>query len=295
MKWSWKLGSPFEIDVHVHASFLLLLAWVGFGAYRDTHSPLAVLVSVLFVSALFCLVVMHEYGHALTARQFGIRTQRITLYPIGGVAMLQSMPTKPREQLLIALAGPAVNFVLAGLIAAGLVLTGTPLLSLRALTDQPAAIASGLFWANIVMGSFNLFPALPMDGGRVLRALLAMRIDPLRATLIAAGVARLLALLMFGYAMYSGTAMLAVIAVVVWIGANAERRMATNNASSMPLPPRDGAYNTVVENAAPPDVASWPPFQRFVGAPRARGQAAFKAVVEIVQGPDGPRLRYRIR
>ena len=119
MKWSCKLGSPFGIDVHVHASFLLLLAWVGFGAYSDTHSALAVLVSVLFVSALFCLVVMHEYGHALTARHFGIRTQRITLYPIGGVAMLQSMPTRPREQLLIALAGPAVNYVLAALIACG--------------------------------------------------------------------------------------------------------------------------------------------------------------------------------
>lgn len=298
MKWSWKLGSPFGIDVHVHASFLLLLAWVGFGAYSDTHSALAVLVSVLFISALFCLVVMHEYGHALTARHFGIRTQRITLYPIGGVAMLQSMPTGPREQLLIALAGPAVNYALAALIASGLALTGTPLLSLRALTDQPAAIASGLFWANIVMGSFNLLPALPMDGGRVLRAVLAMRTDPLRATLIAAGVAKILALLMFGYAMYSGTAMLAVIAVVVWIGSNAERRMAAHQAFEprpFSAPPNGGPYNTVVENAEPPEVAGSPSARRFMRVPHARGRAAVQAVIEIVQGPDGPRLRYRIR
>jgi Zn-dependent protease len=300
MKWSWKLGSPFGIDVHVHASFLLLLAWVGFGAYSDTRSPLAVIVSVLFVSALFCLVVMHEYGHALTARHFGIRTQRITLYPIGGVAMLQSMPTVPREQLLIALAGPAVNYVLAGLIAGALALTGTPLLSLRAVTDQPAALASGLFWANIVMGSFNLLPALPMDGGRVLRAVLAMRTDELRATSIAASVAKLLALLMFGYAMYSGTAMLAVIAVVVWIGSNAERRMAEHQAyadlrAGYAAPPTGGPYNTVVESEPSPDVAAAPAARRFVRVPHARGRSAFQAVIEIVQGPDGPRLRYRIR
>ena len=308
MKWSWKLGSPFGIDVHVHASFLLLLAWVGFGAYSDTHSALAVLVSVLFISALFCLVVMHEYGHALTARHFGIRTQRITLYPIGGVAMLQSMPTKPREQLLIALAGPAVNFVLAGIIALGLALTGTPLLALRTITDQPGALASGMFWANIVMGSFNLLPALPMDGGRVLRAVLAMRTDPLRATSIAASVAKLLAVLMFGYAMYSGTTMLAVIAVVVWIGSNAERRMAAHQAyehgryadhgTGFGAPPSAGPagpYNTVVEGEPQPEVSGWPSARRFVRVPHARGRAAFQAVIEIVQGPDGPRLRYRIR
>jgi Zn-dependent protease len=279
---------------------LLLLAWVGFGAYSDTHSALAVLVSVLFVSALFCLVVMHEYGHALTARHFGIRTQRITLYPIGGVAMLQSMPTKPREQLLIALAGPAVNYVLAALIAGGLALAGMPLLSLRAITDQPGAIASGLFWANIVMGSFNLLPALPMDGGRVLRALLAMRTDPLRATLIAASVAKIMALLMFGYAMYSGTTMLAVIAVVVWIGSNAERRMAVHpgmfQRRPSSAPPSGAVYNTVVENEPPPDdAAGWSSARRFMRVPHARGRAAVQAVIEIVQGPDGPRLRYRIR
>lgn len=226
MKWSYKLGTAFGIGVHVHASFLLLLAWIGLRAYRETHSLAAVLASVLFISALFCLVVMHEYGHALTARHFGHRTARITLYPIGGVALLQSMPSKPREQLLIAIAGPLVNFVLAGSIALVLALLGKPLVPLHLLADTPASIASALIWANLVMGTFNLLPALPMDGGRVLRALLAMRMDALPATRIAARVAKLLSVAMLGYALYAGTPMLALIAVVVWVGSSAERRMA---------------------------------------------------------------------
>lgn len=255
MKWSFKLGALFGIGVHVHASFLLLLAWVGYGAYHDTHALEAVFASMLFVIALFGLVVMHEYGHALTARRFGIRTLRITLYPIGGVAMLQNLPQRPREQLLIALAGPFVNFALAGLIALALSVTHTPLLPLDRLGDDPASLASMLLWANLVMGGFNLLPALPMDGGRVLRALLNLRMGPVPATRIAAAVAKLVAIAMFAYALHVGQMVLLAISIVVWFGSNAERRMAGVAARMQAERPAEGprpGYNTwVVPRQAP--------------------------------------------
>ncbi|MFI5309178.1 MAG: site-2 protease family protein, partial [Polyangiales bacterium] len=228
MKWSYKLGRMFGIDVHVHATFLFLLGLVAFDTYSETHSGPAVFFSLLFMVALFCLVVLHEYGHALTARHFGIRTLHITLYPIGGVAMLEGMPKRPREQLLVALAGPAVNFALAALCFGAMTALGQPLLRLGQIDGQPSSLLSALLFTNLVMGSFNLLPALPMDGGRVLRAVLAMRLGPETATRIAAGVAKLVAVLMAVYALQGhGHAMLLVIAVTVWLGSSAEARMAS--------------------------------------------------------------------
>ena len=113
MKWQWKIGRFFGIDVFVHATFLLLIGWVGISHWTEQQSWSAVLSGIAFILLLFLFVVMHEYGHALTARKFGIKTRDITLYPIGGVARLERMPEKPIEELWVALAGPAVNVVLA--------------------------------------------------------------------------------------------------------------------------------------------------------------------------------------
>src|SRR5215213_5054849 len=117
MRWSYKIARVAGIDVYVHATFLFLLAWIGFAGYR-TGGWLGTVASVGFILVLFLIVVMHEYGHALTARRYGIPTQDITLLPIGGVARLQSMPKEPRQELAIAIAGPAVNVALALIIVA---------------------------------------------------------------------------------------------------------------------------------------------------------------------------------
>src|SRR5512136_650734 len=112
MKWSWKIGRLWGIDVYMHATFLLIVAWVAFSYWVEFHNWSSVLGGVLFILVLFACVVLHEYGHALTARRFGVRTRDITLYPIGGVARLERIPEKPVEELWVALMGPAVNVVI---------------------------------------------------------------------------------------------------------------------------------------------------------------------------------------
>jgi Zn-dependent protease len=184
MRASWKLGRVAGINVYLHPTFLLLLAFIGAGQGG--------LAAVLLLSATFFCVLLHEFGHALTARRFGIETEDITLYPIGGVARLRRMPRAPGAELLIALAGPAVN----ALIVLGLGLVrwlgfGGSLLSSSPL-DQ---FVLELMVINAVLGIFNLIPAFPMDGGRVLRALLSGWLGRARATMIAAGLGRGLALL----------------------------------------------------------------------------------------------------
>jgi Zn-dependent protease len=294
---SYRLGTWFGIAVNLHVTFLLLLGWIGLSTYAATNSPLQVVKSVLPVVALFGLVVLHEYGHALTARHFGIRTRHITLYPIGGVAALEGMPSRPREQLLVALAGPAVNFALAALIAAALWAIGHPLLHLTQLNSDLRSIPTGLIVANLMMGSFNLLPALPMDGGRVLRALLAMRMDPIKATRIAANVAKLVALAMGLYALYAGHTMLAVIAVVVWLGSSAETRLAGASRSWRgpgSSEPPDGSAIPPTEVLRVPFEAS-PRRSRVAGEPEAepRSRVFVDGMwVELVQTEHGPRMRY---
>jgi len=297
MKWSYKLGRMFGIDVHVHATFLLLLGFLALETYADTHSLPAVLFGLIFMVGLFCLVVLHEYGHALTARRFGIRTLHITLYPIGGVAMLEGMPKRPREQLLVALAGPAVNFALAGLCYVAMRATGQPLLHFGQLGDNPGSLLSALFFTNLIMGSFNLLPALPMDGGRVLRALLAMRMGPEAATRIAAGVAKLVAVLMAAYALQGhGHAMLLVIAATVWLGSSAEARMASR-------PVRTYRNRNVADDSDGVEVLDSRAVDELL-ARRERpfgpdGEGSVRAGglrIELVDTPDGPRMRYsRVR
>ena len=217
--WSWKLGRLAGIQVYVHATFLLLILWLGLIYWQQGGLPAAVR-GIVFILLLFGCVVLHELGHALTARRFGIRTRNIVLLPIGGVASLEKMPDDPREEILVALAGPAVNIAIAAFLwlllsvqpAAPVPETGVPL---------QAGILQNLLVLNLFLAIFNLLPAFPMDGGRVLRALLSFRMERTRATRMAATVGQMLALWL-GFMGLLYNPILIFIALFVWIGAAAE-------------------------------------------------------------------------
>ncbi len=223
MKWQWKLGTFAGIEVNIHATFLLLIAWVGYSHWLENQNWGEVFSGILFILALFACVVLHEYGHALTARKYGIKTRDITLYPIGGVARLERMPEKPIEELWVALMGPAVNLVIAAGLFAYLALTSS-LVPLSELTISSGSFLERLLMINVSLMLFNLIPAFPMDGGRVLRALLAMRMDYVKATQIAATIGQGMALL-FGLIGLFGNASLLFIAFFIWIGASQEAGM----------------------------------------------------------------------
>lgn len=220
MKWQWKLGRFAGIDVYVHATFLLLVGWVGLSHWYEHQSWREVANGILFILALFVCVVLHEYGHALTARRYGIKTRDITLYPIGGVARLERMPEKPVEELWVALMGPAVNVVIAAGLFAYLFFTKS-LVPLTDLTVTSGSFLERLMAVNLSLVIFNLIPAFPMDGGRVLRALLAMRMDYVRATQVAATIGQGLALVFGFIGLFSNTFLLFT-ALFVWIGASQE-------------------------------------------------------------------------
>jgi Zn-dependent protease/predicted transcriptional regulator len=224
MKWSWKIGRFAGIDVYLHTTFLLLIGWVGFSYWTQTRSISSTLVGVGFLLALFASVVLHEYGHALTARRYGIKTRDITLLPIGGLARLERMPDKPIEELWVALAGPFVNAVIAAILFAYLVVSNT-LAPLSGLSLTGGPFLERLMSVNLTLLLFNLIPAFPMDGGRVLRALLAMRIDYSRATHVAATVGQGLAFVLGFIGLFTNP-FLVFIALFVWIGAAQESGVA---------------------------------------------------------------------
>jgi len=224
VKWSFHLVRLAGIDVRVHATFLLLLAWFGFAYYADGGAG-AMAVGLAFIILLFVCVVLHEFGHALAARAYGIGTHDITLLPIGGVARLERMPEKPMQELVVALAGPAVNVV----IAAGLYIVLGRFFEwsdLLAVDREQGSILAKLLAINILLVCFNLLPAFPMDGGRVLRALLATQMKHARATRIAASVGQIMAVLL-GVLGLVGNPMLLFIAVFVFFGAQQEALYAT--------------------------------------------------------------------
>lgn len=226
MGWSWRICRIAGIDVYVHATFALLLLWVGYASYQPRHSVNDVLAGLAFILCLFGIIVLHELGHALTARRFGIKTRDITLLPIGGVARLERMPEDPKQELLVALAGPAVNAVLAGLLFVVLLVGDLPLMGPEEMGSFSGNLVGQLFLVNVGLALFNLLPAFPMDGGRVFRAILAMRLDYVRATRIAAGVGQMMAI-GFGLLALFGqpdrvNPFLLVIALFIWVGAAAE-------------------------------------------------------------------------
>lgn len=223
MKWSINIGRYLGIDVYLHVTFLLLLAFIttmeGMNGGRT-----AALQGALFFLAIFLCVLLHEFGHALMARRYGIKTRDITLLPIGGLARLERMPDQPVQELWVALAGPAVNVVIALGLSIGLLVFGAwqPSAGIH-LTDGP--FAERLLGFNVMLVLFNLLPAFPMDGGRVLRALLAMRMNYARATRIAATTGKAMAVL-FAVAGLFYNPFLIFIALFVWLGASQEVGMA---------------------------------------------------------------------
>jgi len=222
MSLSWKIGRVAGIDLYVHATFLLVFLLVQ----EELSQGGAVAVrAVLLILSVFGCVVLHEFGHALMARRFGIETEDITLYPIGGVARLRRMPRAPGAELLIALAGPAVNFAI---VAALVSLASLGLIELGSMSSpRDLTFVTELLLVNLVLGIFNLIPAFPMDGGRVLRALLSGFLGRAQATTIAARVGRVLALL-FGLAVLRWThnpLHLALAAFVYFAGRTEEARV----------------------------------------------------------------------
>jgi len=220
MKWSLKLGSFAGIRVYVHWTFVLLLGWILFSHLGQGHGWTEAWRGVGFIIALFGCVLLHEFGHALTAKRYGIRTLDITLLPIGGIARLERLPKNPRHELWVTLAGPAVNVVIAGIlfVILGFVSHVNEFLQVRLLEGN---FWVQLMWVNVFLGAFNLLPAFPMDGGRVLRALLSMRLGRARATRLAASIGQGMAIL-FGIAGFFGNPMLIFIAIFVYLGAEAE-------------------------------------------------------------------------
>ncbi len=205
---SWKLGQAFGIGIYVHWTFLLLPLYVFF-VDSGGGQLFQALFSVFLLCAVFGCVILHELGHALMARYYGIATRDITLYPIGGVARLERMSERPWEEFWIAVAGPAVNVVIALFLAGLLLLSGHTDFSglLLALpetisTNLIVAATQLLFLSNLVLVAFNLLPAFPMDGGRVLRALLAAWLGRLRATEFAAGLSAVMAIGIFMWGIY---------------------------------------------------------------------------------------------
>jgi Zn-dependent protease/predicted transcriptional regulator len=220
MSWSWRIGRIAGIDVYIHFTFLLLLGWLVAMHYL-AHGDLAeALGGLVFILTLFGIVVLHELGHALAARRYGIRTRDITLLPIGGVARLERMPDDPRQELVVAFAGPAVNVVMAAGLYLGLAL-GRGLAPVGDVIQVGGSFVDQLFWVNVSLAVFNLLPAFPMDGGRVLRALLAMRLDYVRATHVAARIGQGMALV-FGFLGLFGNPLLIFIALFVWLAAAQE-------------------------------------------------------------------------
>jgi Zn-dependent protease len=222
MKNALYLGAVSGIRVYVHWTFLILIGWIVFSNLGKGSSVNEILWSVIFILTIFACVTLHELGHALAAKRFNIKTRDITLLPIGGVAQMESLPEKPKEELIVALAGPAVNI----LIFIVLYFTTQQQISPETLTRLEPGIGPGnflfaLMFVNLWLALFNLIPAFPMDGGRVFRALLAFRMNRNRATQIAANLGQFLAVgFIFAGLFYNP--FLVFIGLFVFLGAQAE-------------------------------------------------------------------------
>ena len=215
------LGRIAGIRILVHWTFLLLIGWVVFTEVGRGSNVPTILATIGFVLALFACVLLHELGHSLMAKRFGIDTKKITLLPIGGVASLERIPEDPKQELWVALAGPAVNVV----IALVLYLFVSSVLATADITTVDVTTSEGflysLFRANVALVIFNAIPAFPMDGGRILRALLALRFGRIRATSIAAGLGQLIAIGFVFFGLFNKP-MFVLIGVFVYFGAQSE-------------------------------------------------------------------------
>ncbi|ACB94192.1 site-2 protease family protein [Beijerinckia indica] len=221
MSWSLTIGRFGATTLRVHLTFFLLVAWIGVSAWLKGGAP-AARDSVLFVALLFGCVVLHEFGHILMARRFGIETPDVILLPIGGVSLMPRMPEKPAQEFAVAIAGPTVNIVIAFLLY---LLLGSIHPEHLAQIDNPhISLLARLAAVNIFLVVFNLIPAFPMDGGRILRALLTMKLGKARATQLAASIGKAFAFAL-GFLGLFGNPLLIFIAIFVYMAAEGEAQM----------------------------------------------------------------------
>ena len=223
MTWSIPIGAVSGTVIRLHVTFLLLLAWIAIAHYLQGGWPAAI-SGVLFISLLFVCVVLHEFGHIFAARRYGVQTPDIVLLPIGGVARLERIPEKPSEELVVALAGPAVNVVIALLLF--LVLGGFAPATGLDIANPGIDLLARLLWANIFLVVFNMIPAFPMDGGRVLRAFLAHRMGYAKGTQVAANIGQGLAFVFGLLGLLGGHPLLVFIALFVYLAASSEAHAA---------------------------------------------------------------------
>ncbi len=229
MKANLNLGSVSGIKIIIHWTFFLLIIWVVYNEINQGGTFVSIIYNIVFVLAVFLCVVLHELGHALTAKHYGINTKKITLLPIGGMASLDRIPESPKQELVVTLAGPLVNIVIALLLYFIMpvneyleTLSSASLEAVQILTIQNFLFY--LFLVNVALVVFNFIPAFPMDGGRILRALLAMKIDRVKATQIASVIGQIIAVffLLIGL-LYNP--FLIFIALIVFLGAAGENQM----------------------------------------------------------------------
>ncbi|MFK7807220.1 MAG: M50 family metallopeptidase [Saprospiraceae bacterium] len=226
----WKIATVSGIPIQIHWSFSFVFLWIAYEGNKYGLTWEETLTFGLLLMGLFGCVVLHEFGHALAARRYGVSTKDITLSPIGGVARLNKLPEKPIQEFVVAIAGPLVNVLIALLIAITFfilskpffpVLSTNPILSF----SDPSNYFQWLFFLNLILAMFNLLPAFPMDGGRMVRALLSMKLGRLKATRIASFIGRLIAIVLLATAIYNWDILFAFVSLFVFVMASYEYYM----------------------------------------------------------------------
>ncbi|MEX0752155.1 MAG: site-2 protease family protein [Xanthobacteraceae bacterium] len=268
MSWSLNIGRIAGTAVRIHFTFLLFLAWIFVASYASGGAATA-WATLLFIVLVFACVLAHEFGHILTARAFGVPTPDVTLLPIGGVARLERIPEDPWQEFLIAIAGPAVNVAIAFflIVFAGATLTG----HIAVVESEDVSLIDRLAAVNLFLAVFNLIPAFPMDGGRVLRALLSMRMGFVQATEVAASIGQAVAFAL-GFIGLLYNPLLIFIAIFVYLAASSEAHMVALQAVSRGVPV-DAAMMTQFATLAPDA-----PVERAVQTLLSTSQSEFPVV-----------------
>lgn len=299
MPWSITIARVGGTDVRIHVTFLLLLGWIWFVYYQRGGTD-AAWQGVIFIALLFFCVLLHEFGHVFAARRYGVQTRDVTLWPFGGIASLERMPDKPSEELVVAIAGPLVNVVIAAILIFILGARVDPN-DLTNIQDPAISMAAKLAVANVFLVLFNLIPAFPMDGGRVLRALLAMRMTHARATQLAAAIGQAFAVAFGILGIFSGNFMLVLIAVFVFLAASGEasyaqlRAVARGNLVADAMITKFESLNTgsTVNDAIDCLIrTTQKEFPVVDGAGRLRGVVTRDVMIKALKelGPDAPVL-----
>ncbi len=298
MRWSLTMGSIADTAIRIHITFLLFLVWLGVIYYRQGGAE-AAWQGTIFIVLIFLCVLLHELGHVFAARHFGVRTRDVTLWPFGGIASMERMPDKPSEELMVAVAGPAVNVAIAAVLLVFLWPHLNPE-NLAKLEDPGISLAVKVAGANIILVVFNMIPAFPMDGGRVLRALLAMRMGNARATEMAAVIGQGFAVV-FGVLGILYNPMLIIIAAFIFLAASGEATQAQLRAVAQGTLVSDAmitAFETLPTSATVSDAAdalirtTQTEFPVVDGGGQLRGVLTRDAMIKALKqrGPEAPVL-----